>query len=192
MKQIVGLVLLIMLTFVDLSAEEFEGQIVFNDTIVDVIFDLPTTYSGEIKWHKLQYKVKYIDKEGNKKKLRPNDAEEIRFTYGFSTTRLLSRKAPQVGGVISSESHMFFRLSYDGAVKIFIHYRKGYSDGSYIRTLVLQKGNGALKVEQHLQSRTSLKRYFYDCPVLVQKIEDKRFDGDQLPLICQFCNSRCQ
>ncbi|SRR6056297_1287709 len=209
MKKILVLLILGIIFSSNTEAKKIDGQILFDNDTVDVIFKIPVDFlTQEINYTGLQYKVKYIDSTGKKKKLLPDDAREIRFSFDYENIRMLSRKnTVDIGNIFSGANHIFLKIKIDGKLKLFeYHYtqsepamRTGASGGvpvsvgmSYpVEKYVLQKNGEELKRPKELTFRKDMTTYFSDCSVLSQKIEEKEYKKRDLESIVRFYNSNC-
>ncbi len=191
-----------------LEAKKIEGQIFYNNDTISVTMKIPVKlFTQEPNYEKLQYKVKYFDSLGVKKVLRPDDAQEIRFTYEFEKVRMLSRKNTlSLGNIFSMSSNIFLRIEIDGDLKLFNYYYTQSSPGMYnastgmmtggysysVERYILQKSDGELKRPKGLTFRKDMIKYFNDCPELSKKIENKEFRKSDLESIVRFYNVSCR
>ncbi len=193
------------LTF-QVEAKRIKGQIFFDHDTIEVTMNIPVKFFSQVpNYEKLQYKVKYFDDQGVKKVLRPDDAKEIRFTYGNKEVRMLSRYNSLGGNIFSLSSNIFLRIESDGYLKLFNFYFTRSSPGMYnastgmttggyaysVEKFVLQKGSGQLKRPSGLTFRKDMMQYFNDCPALVQKIENREFRKGDIQAIVRFYNQNC-
>lgn len=207
-----SITLLMVLCYCFAAAEKIEGMIItnVNDTL-KVTFDIPIELlSREPNYERLQYKVKYVDENGKKQTLKPDDAREIIFTYNNETVRMLSRlnTLQFVGGTIllSSGDNIFLKLVEDGPVQLFLYYytqntpgtinpSSGAMTGGFMYDTdryILQKGvRGELKQIKGMSFRKDMAEYFADCPELVKKIEEKEFKREDMEAIVRFYNAQC-
>ena len=210
MRKVVLLIVLGIIFISEIEAKKIEGQILFKDDTVDVIFKIPIDLlTQEIIYEKLQYKVKYFDFNGKKIKLIPDNAEEIRFKYNNEDIRMLSRyNSLDIGDIFSMRTNIFLKLKVEGKLMLFeYHYTqktgsmsKGIPNDMTMpvgmsypveRYNILQKGDGELKRPKGLSFRKDMMNYFSDCPELSQKIENKEYKKRDLESIVRFYNSNC-
>ena len=191
-----------------LEAKKIEGQIFYKNDTVNVTMKIPVKFfTLEPNYEKLQYKIKHFDSLGVKNVLRPDDANEIRFTYEYEKVRMLSRKNTLgLGNIFSMSSNIFLRIEIDGDLKLFNYYytqrspemynaSTGMATGGYSYSdekFILQKGNGELKRPKGLTFRKDMIEYFSDCPELSKKIESKEFRKSDLESIVRFYNRSCR
>lgn len=186
-------------------ARKIQGKIIYRHDTIDVIFNIPfKLLSGEPNFEKLQYRVKYYDASGEVFKLKPDDAEEIRFKINNKEFRMLSRHNSLGGGLFSGSSNIFLELVSDGAVKIFNYYYTQHTPGMYgaggmvtsgttisQEKYVLQKGNGTLVRPVGISFKKDMMTFFSDCPELVKRIDSKELRKSDLLLIVSYYNNSC-
>jgi hypothetical protein len=197
-----------------LYAKKIEGKIFFENDTIDVTFILPVDLlTQDIIYENVQQKIKYIDRNGIKHKLRPDDAKEIRFKYPYSEIRMIS--VPNnlgLGNPFFFGQNIFLELKIDGYLKLFNYYYKQKSANMFtgssgfnnsintmntyqfeytVERFILQKGNGGLKRPKRISFKKDMIEYFQDCPELVEKFENKEINKDYLESAVRFYNSRC-
>jgi hypothetical protein len=187
-------------------ARKIEGQIISSKGTRNVVFNIPFRFlSKEPNYERLQFRVRYYDASGKLVTLKPDDAEEIRFTVANKQVRMLSRINTIGGGsIFSTQANIFLRLEVDGPLKLFHYYYTQTSPGMYsgsgamtgghsysVENLILQKGNGELKQPRSLTFRKDMRAYFSDCPQLTERIEARDFRRADLEAIVMFYNSNC-
>jgi hypothetical protein len=202
------LLLIGMLVSLSLQAKKVEGKIVFANETLDVVFNIPINILEDApNYEKIQLKVKYYDASGEKWTLRPEDAQEIQFTYGQEHVRMISvSNAIGLGGAFVSSPKIFLKLEIDGHLKLFAYFytqstpgmanpATGIMTGGYSFRLdryILQKGEGQLKKVKSASFKRDISEYLSDCPMLVQKIENKEFKKDDIESVVRFYNADCQ
>jgi hypothetical protein len=206
MKKLIFITVIGLIFIFKLEAKKIEGQIFYKNDTVYVTMNIPVKFfTQEINYKKLQYKIKYFDSLGVKKVLRPDDAEEIRFTYQYEKVRMLSRtNTLGLGNIFSMSSNIFLRIEIDGVLKLFTYYYTqsyqmnntsiGMSRGVFFygeEKSILQKGDGELKIPKGLRFKKDMIQYFNDCPELSKKIEVKVFRKCDLDSIVRFYNRSC-
>ena len=182
------------------------GTIISNGESQNVTFDIKVPLlAGEPNFERLQYKVRYYDENGQKRTLRPDDADEIRFKLGGIQVRMIScANTFGAGSIFSTASRIFLRLELDGALKLYRYYFKqnnsGYSAGAgaYVPgptfthdNLILQKGNGPLKHPRGLGWKKDMLEYFSDCPALREQIESKDLRRNDIEAMVLYYNRNC-
>lgn len=208
MKKLLLVILVVVSAISSSEAEKIKGKIIFQDDTVDVTFNIPVNLLTQTpNYEKLQYRVKYFDKNGRKKKLKPDQAKEIQFRYNNENVRMLSMVNTVGGGsnMFSFNPNIFLKLEVDGELKMYSHYVTQHTPGMYNATTgmspgytysfdryLLQKGDSELKKPKALGFRKDMMEYFSDCPTLVQQIDNKAFKKADLEAIVIFYNSQCK
>lgn len=206
MRKLIFITVIGLIFIFKLEAKKIEGQIFYKNDTVYVTMNIPVKFfTQKPNYKKLQYKIKYFDSLGVKKVLRPDDAEEVRFTYLYEKVRMLSRtNTLGLGNIFSMSSNIFLRIEIDGDLKLFTYYYTqsyqmnntsiGMSRGVFFYSeekSILQKGDGELKRPKGLRFRKDMIQYFNDCPELSKKIEVKVFRKSDLDSIVRFYNRSC-
>ncbi len=188
-------ILLIFLAGKVCAAEKVSGQIIRNGSKTNVTFIIPF-YDGRPDYLKLQFKIKYVDSQGDKIIVEPNEADEIQFQWGGQTVRLLSR---YISGV-SGERNMFLKLEIEGRLSMFTYcYNvQGGTIQMRICEIALQKGKeGAFKpgeIGKRLTDdffRYQLESYLRDCPEIVEKLKRGEFKTGQYSAVVTYYNQHC-
>ncbi|MFT5913698.1 MAG: putative Zn-ribbon and HTH transcriptional regulator [Bacteroidia bacterium] len=193
--------------FLKAEATKIKGQIIYDRDTVEVLMNIPTTLlTQEVKFEKIQQKIKYFDSEGNKKTVRPDDAKEIRFLYQSEEVRMVSvRNTLGLGNIFNSNENIFLKIEIDDRLKLFRYYQTQRSSGMYnantgmttggfsysVENYVLQKGNGQLTRPVGLSFKKDMIKFFNDCPKLSRKIEEKEFRKRDIEAIVLFYNENC-
>ena len=213
MKKTYLLILIGLFFFVNnLEAREVKGTIIFENDTLDTTLKIPGYGLSSIpNYLKVQYKIKYYDKNRALRVLRPKDAKEIRFTFKGRNIRMLSR--PNTNGLggfsLTSSTYIFLKvveLELEGKAKLFNVYiteigpavilgSGGASPGASAnmsKKYVLEKEGGELIRVRTLSFKKDMIKYFSDCPELVKKIKDKEFRMRDLEMLVVFYNDRCE
>jgi len=189
------------------DAKRLEGQIILVNDTHDVTFKIPVTlFTQEIDFEKIQRKIKYFDSTGEKRVIKPEQAEEIRFYYKNEEIRMLSRFSSLRFNDLFSKNHYYFlKLEIDGKLKLFRYYYtesspevydastdvmisgQSYSASKYI----LQKSGEGLFMPRTLTFRKDIAGYFQDCPELSLMIENREYRKRDLFIIVRYYNSYC-
>jgi len=195
--------LLIFVFFFTLTAakakKELSGIIVYEKDTVAVTFLIPiNVFTLSPKYLKLQEGVKYLNAEGKRKKIYPEEAKEIQFEYLGENIRMISKKYTVQGVFFSSTSVIFLKMEVDGYLKLFLHQStqtssnfNGQGSTSLVTSYVVQKGNGEFKKLPTIEFRYEMTTYFNDCPELVTKLEEKVFRKRDRVKIVEFYNANC-
>ncbi|PXY03082.1 hypothetical protein DF185_03045 [Marinifilum breve] len=190
MKKLLPLILL-MLMAVSVKAVDVKGQIITGKDTMNVMLKIPVNMiSQQPAYKNLQNKIRYITEDGEKKKLKPDMADEIKFKFGNDTIRMVSVPDP-VGGSHDGyfDYFIFIKIYVDGKIKLYQHYSTPMY-GNNGKVWYLKKEDQPLKLVADF-GRKKMKKYFSDCPELVKKIESKEFKGKDIIQIVQFYNSNC-
>lgn len=174
-----------------------------GDTIV-VKIKIPTiTFSKEVDYEKIQYRLKYISDDGNTYKVSPHYTKEVRFKYRGESFRLVSCNTISGVGAMRSEK-LFLQLEIDGKAKAYRFFKKetaysatmnGMPAGgrTYIESkIVLQKGDEELYLPKGINFRKKTAQYFSDCPTLYEKIMDREYAIENLVSIVLYYNGKCK
>ncbi len=199
MKKLTILLLLIVFVLVELEAKKVEGQIHYEDKIVDVTFQIPVFRKAKKpNFEGLQYRIVYYDENGEAKKLKPNQAKEVRFIYENKTYRMISMKKLAGFSMKMLRDKIFLRLAIDGNLKLYYYYDSSSAGGpgiqislSNVERFIFQKNNGSLVHYNGLAFRSFMTEYFKDCPSLSKKIEEKEFQKKDLEAIVNYYNMNC-
>lgn len=179
------------------ALEKVPGQIVYPDRVVDVTLLLPKGFLYAQDPEVLQKRVRFLDQNGKKKWLKPDDALEFSFEMEGREFRMVSQ--PYGGGLLSASNRSFLLQIFDGPVKMFEHRQTVRMGGgpnmpaSYSQniTWLLQRGNEQLLQPRMIGFKKQMAEYFADCPQLVAAIQDKEFKRKDLDEIVLFYNNRC-
>jgi hypothetical protein len=173
---------------------EVPGVIIYGDSVSDVRFIIVTVRGG-YSFEDLQDKVRYLDKNGKKKKLRPDQADEIRFRWDDQDIRMLSRTP-----IHHSRKKKFMHIYLDGRVRIYEYIKTyrftGRQGMSYARinTAIygyFERPGEKMIVPKAIGFRKQMKNYFKDCEELVNRIKGKVYSRRDMEDIAKFYNSRC-
>ena len=201
------LLILVLFQAFSLEAKNIEGTIITRSDTLQAIFRIPVKiFTGEPNFEKIQFKLKYIDSTGNRKVLRPENVNEIRFSYNYEEIRMLSRfNAVGLGNIFTTGSHVLLKLEVDGPVKLFRYYYTQRTSGTYNSTTGSWNGGVAYEAERFILQmedepitrprsfgfKKDMKEFFRNCPSLVEKIESNEYQRD-LYLIVKYYNTACR
>jgi hypothetical protein len=195
MIRIILLTLIVILNTLSIQAKNTQGQIIYENDTVDVTFIIPVKLiTQEIKFEKIQNKIRFYDSNGSRYKLKPNQAKEIRFTYNGKEIRMLSRNKINVDTrFFSGSQNIFLRLIVDGDLKLFKYYDKQRIHDNTIVTPVdvIQKNDEDLKRITNLISN-DLGPYISDCPKLIAMIKNKELRITDLVKVVNTYNKECK
>jgi hypothetical protein len=175
--------------------ERIPGTIIktAGDT-VQVTLDVP---GGQNNFRKMQELVKYYDARGNKHVLKADLIKEVSFDYRSEKVRLVSMPFKNTGLQIPHETdqeNILLQLLVDGKVKVykFFYFEPaGQFGGSLVEKYLLQKEGEEIYEPRFLLFKKDMAQYLCDCPVLIDKIEDRKFKRkDMTELIAEY-NDTC-
>jgi hypothetical protein len=197
----------LLVTSLHAYCKKIQGVIIVDGNQREVTFDIKVPLlADEPNFERIQYKVRYYDESGKKRTLRPDDADEIRFSYEGMEVRMISCINTLGGGLFSTSSRIFLKLEIEGQLRLYrFYYRQttpgfygggagvGYSSGaSYtIDNFVFQKGDGPLKQPKTLGWKKDMLDYFSDCPTLRDRIESKDLRRKEIEAIVLYYNQNC-
>lgn len=190
------------------EAENTEGKNIFENDTLDVTFNIPVRLTTrEINYDRLQFEVEYFDVKGKKVSIWPGEAKEIRFRYNRENIRMISKpNSLGLGDNLSNSTNIFLKIEVDGYVKLFYYYNT-YNTPNTINPFdataigvtsyhtdryILQKGNGELTKIKGSTFNQAMMEHFNDCPLLMQKIENKIFQKEDMESIVNYYNSQCR
>lgn len=204
MRKITAIIAFALLFTFNAEGKKIDGMIITStDTLNVTLRVLTNFFTGEINYPALQRKVRYIDENGKKQRIRPDKAEEIRFRYRGEDVRMLSRTVPSSLAGFFSNSEIFLRLRNDGPLKLFTHYARRNNSTDFDNdnrdifgddmkeTSLLQKGNAAIKNPRFFKFRKDMMKYLDDCSALVDKLEAKDFKRWDIFEMVAYYNTNC-
>lgn len=207
MKRISLIIAILCFFLINAEAKKIQGIIITTLDTMEVTLRVSTNFfTGSINYPAIQNKVRYIDKNGKKKRIRADEAKEVRFTYKGEDIRLLAREVPIALAGIFSNNRVFLRLKMDGPLRLFTYYSKSNNPdlyngstgtwsggGSSVREItLLQKGDGMVKNPNFFKFRKDMMEYLNDCPDLVGKLEKKDFKRRDVFEMVGYYNSKCK
>lgn len=181
------------------EAKKIKGNIIFEDDTIRVTLIIPM-YGDTPYYARLQNKIKYIDKQGQKQVLKPHEAKEVSFHYG-KKIRLISveKTNHSLKDFVSTSSHIFYKLEIDGKLRLFKHYtlrmvpsqNAGPSSQSIDTMGLLKKEGEPVFSPPTFEFRQSICEYLSDCPAVVEEINNKRYKWKNLRTIVKYYNTHC-
>jgi len=204
--------IVIVIIFCSISASlgaKVNGYFITNDgDTIHTVFRVPgNLLSTTITFEKLQWKIRYTDKNNQAYNLMPEHAREFFFTFKGSLVRFLSRentlKASNSG--FNPAPKIFLRLIVDGNLKLFKFYQySGFTDGDpgspdpvlrespgWSEVSILQKDNAPLFEPRIASFRKDMRNYLSDCPKLAEKIKNRTLKSEDLKQIVEEYNEMC-
>lgn len=152
--------------------EQIPGQIVYNDTTVNVRFII-STFRGGFSAESLQRKIQYLDDDGVKRSVRPKHAKAIQFCWDNQDIVFISRRPPHHG-----TRKKFLHVWTSGKVTVCEYIQTYHPTKPYIRyTMIypmLQRENEKMiVVPDGIGFRKKMMKYFEDCPRVSHMIDAK-------------------
>ena len=202
MKNVIIFFILGILGSGPIKAMDLKGSIITNnDSVINVTFKLPKNIlTGDIKFYRVQGKVKYYNKNGHTKRLLPGQVKEIRFIYNNEEVRFISLKDNlNLNGISDPDSFVFLRLETTGKMKQYIYYDTNTYGFDFMRYIgprivkVLQIENGDLFVPGWFNNFKKITKYLEGCPDLVKKINENYYNSYNFnDLVKDYNNCNCQ
>ena len=204
------LIIIIILCSLTVSfGAKVNGYYVTNDgDTVHTVFRVPgNLFSTTITFEKLQWKIRYINKNNQADNLMPEQAREVYFTFKGAPVRFLScentLKASNSG--FNPAPKIFLRLIVDGDLKLFKFYQySGFTDTTpaspdpvlrespgWSEVSILQKGDAPLFELNIAFFRKEMRNYLSDCPDLAEKIKNRTLRSEDLKKIVIEYNETC-
>lgn len=180
-----------------LQPEEVQvpGQIVYKDSTVDVTF-IVLKVRGGVSLENLESKVRYIDRSGARKKIRPKACEEIRFKWDNQDIRMLSKRP-----VGEASQKKFLHLMVDGRARFYEYFKTyrfiGRSQMYYARiTTVIywyvEREDGKMISPRPLGFKRKMSKFFGDCPNLAERIKAGAYPALETEMVVKYYNANCQ
>jgi len=168
------------------------GEIVYaNKKVEPVKFEMLAILNG-ISVEDIENKIHYINEKGNRKILRPKDAEEIRFKWDEQDVRMVSRKPRH-----EATKKKFMRLLDDGRVRLY-EYIKTYRfvgratiDRARVQTTIywyVERKDARMMMMKPLGFKKKMSKYFADCPKLAERIIAGAYKAIDAGQIVQYYN----
>lgn len=200
MKKIFSFITILFLVSFPTYASQVKGMIIRKTDTLNVMFIIPFT---GIDCSDIQYGIKYIDNSGNKVKLKPSDAKEVRFEYESDTIRMLSR-FDNISYNSDGSEKIFLKLEIDGTIKLFSYFVShsymsapsgpggiGMMYSSTSHKYVLQKGYADLVQYSKINFKDDLPVFLKKCPDLVKMIQNKVYIKSDIERIINYYNYNC-
>lgn len=199
-------------TFIFFSkAEKVKGFYVTNnhDTI-KALLKIPynAAFSIDFNFIKMQQEMEYINDAGEKITMTPNDI----LAYGFEyydereekddTMLFVSKKNIfyRSTDFSDNDSTIFLMQLVKGKLSLYNYYSmSSISDGFgsasnnvMHSTPVLEFLNQKLFTYNTNKFKSEMAKYLADCPIVLQKIEEKNYKNKQLHIVVELYNSLCR
>ncbi|HBF87615.1 MAG TPA: hypothetical protein DDX39_03145 [Bacteroidales bacterium] len=199
MKKKILIFVIVLLNISTFFAQKIPAYFISNNNVTTKIYldDSKGFFKQGIDIEKFQHRIKYYDSNNEKHFLYPNMAKEINFMYEGKAVQMLSRIMPD--GSLS-----FIQIVIDGKIKVFKRYiTRHISSGggmygapmttfSYdVEKFYLQRDNEMLFRPIGVSFKKDMIEYFYDCPNVVKKIEERIFTIKDIEKIVYEYNETC-
>ena len=211
MKKILSLYILTC-TFIFFSkAEKVKGFYVTNnhDTI-KALLKIPynAAFSIDFNFIKMQQEMEYINDAGEKITMTPNDI----LAYGFEYYDEREEKDDTM--VFVSKKNIFYRSTdfsdndstiflmqlVKGKLSLYNYYSMSsvsagfnYAANNVMHsTPVLEFSNQKLFTYNTNKFKIEMAKYLADCPIVLQKIEEKNYKNKHLHIVVELYNSLCR
>lgn len=198
MKKITFFLVLFLIITQTVTAREIKGYFIsFQKDTTFTTFDIPVVAPNNPDIKQLHFGLKYWDSNGIERALKPYDAIEVTFVYNEETFTLVSQQDYlNLAGRLKKpeQNYIFLKLEVDGAMQLFsYHYTQHVTmDFSFeSQTMVYKRSNDLMFVPKHMRYKSSLVKYFKDCPKLAKKIKVGLYEkGDDLEIVKEY-NKTC-
>lgn len=210
MKQIL-FVLILSFSFMQFSkAEKIKGFYVTNnhDTI-KALLKIPynSTFSIDFNFVKMQQEMEYFNEAGEKISYTPNDILAYGFEYFdereekddtmlFVSKKNIFYKATDFS---DNDSTIFLMQLVKGKLSLYTYY--SMSSGSAVfgaapnnvthSTPILEFSNQKIFTYNTYKFKTEMAKYLADCPLVLQKIEEKNYKNKHLHTVVELYNNLC-
>ena len=199
-------------TFIFFSkAEKVKGFYVTNnhDTI-KALLKIPynAAFSIDFNFIKMQQEMEYINDAGEKITMTPNDI----LAYGFEyydereekddTMLFVSKKNIfyRSTDFSDNDSTIFLMQLVKGKLSLFNYYSMSSISGGFGSTSnnvmhstpVLEFLNQKLFTYNTNKFKSEMAKYLADCPIVLQKIEEKNYKNKHLHIVVELYNSLCR
>lgn len=195
MKEIVIIILLTISLVFSLFSKEIEGQIIYDNDTVDVIFKIPLDLRNQqVIYESIQRKIKYIDSLGANKVLKPEDAKEFRFKFEENEIRMKSlKKKDEIKDILFFPSKFFIKLEFDKEFKVFKYYSNASSGNTnhLIKKYIIQNRNGKMILVKSSSFVENMVDCFSDCEELVSMIKNHDYVYRDIETIFEYYNLFC-
>jgi hypothetical protein len=192
MKKSILLIVLGLLTIANINAKEkVKGLLINGSDTLNIFVEVPTGLIGkDANFLKLQRKITIWNTQGKKQKIKPSQANEIRFDINGETIRMVSAN-------YDSKSKLFLKLEIEGFLSMYKCYYTEQTGGQYgaIKTekkYVLNRDDEVYNRPIGIFSKKALIEFFNDCPELASKIRNGEFKEKNMKEIVSFYNKNCR
>ena len=198
MKRMYILFILSIFFLSDASARKVKGFYLNNtyDTSY-VTFEIPIIAPNDVDFRYLHDGVAFWLDDKKKQIIKPHDAKEVVFTYNKEEVRLISCQdyLNLSKKVVKKPTHfIFLKLEVEGSMCLYSYtYTQHVSmDFDYKATIMIfKRKNDLLFVPKPMSQIRSLKKYFEDCPKILERLKKNDFNkGDEIEMVKMY-NKNC-
>lgn len=200
---LIAFVLYFLFPFLGLS-KDLKGIIYTKNDTIEVTFNVPyNNFKLEILDEKIRFKIKYYDSFGKKKVIRVDECIGITIKNNGRWIKFVSIKNLEEYNIAySGQYNIFVRQEIKDKVSLYSYkYEKGgvgltsgntFSSGTASgKIYFLQyKNNLPVKIiDAHFKEQ--MNENFYDCPSLIEKVDNKAFKKGDIHKVVNYYNSNC-
>ncbi|MGB3463885.1 MAG: hypothetical protein WBA74_01385 [Cyclobacteriaceae bacterium] len=181
-------------------AEEFPGVIYTENDTLEVVMKIPVNYiDDQPDFLKLQKGIKYFNENNRKEKILPVNARLIKIDY-FGTEYYMEsvplKELP--GSILAGEKRIFVQRLVGGYQNLYSYYAMERDliagTGMIIaQSYLLQTGEGVFYFvgDGPASFRKRMREYYFDCPEVMKKVEDKIFRFQDIVKMVKYYNEYC-
>jgi len=171
-----------------------------------IVLDIPVDLlSDEINFQAIQFTLKYYDKNGDKQKLYLELIYEVGLNYYGEkiVLRKLINSIDLVPMALFDTRHILLKLVKEDVVSSYSFYGTWYTvtqggfglagSGSFYNygVLILVKKDGTMVDSSTGSFKNKIRKFFSDCPELVEKINDKIFKRKHIEEVIEYYKLNC-
>jgi hypothetical protein len=188
-------------------SENIEGYyITTNNKKFTKVFDIPVEgISDEVNFQAIQFVLKYYDENNKKHKLDLEFIYEVGFEYNGEKIilRKLRNELDLAPNLISDKRYILLKLIKEDIISEYLFSRTGYmlnangfggsAMGSFYKygSGILVKKDGTMVDPSIGSFRKKMREFFSDCPVLVEKINNKVYKRTQIDEVIEYYKVNC-
>lgn len=202
-----GLVLILLTVVLQLpvQAKRISGLIITEQDTLKVTLDIPLKANLTDIWvTKLQKQLVYLGEEDEKIVVEPGDIKGFQFTYDYEEYTFVSiPNTLDLAKGSEKNPHLFVQRIIEGDLTLYYLHKpefirpnnkfewRHFHEAIQGRTPILKKADGSLqKIESHT-TREEVAQFLEDCPVVVERLNDKDFMDGQILWILDMYNANC-
>ena len=187
--------------------KNIEGYyITTNNKKYTKVFDIPVGVpSDEVNFQAIQFVLKYYDENNKKQKLDLEFIYEVGFEYNGEkiVLRKLRNELDLPPTLISDTRYILLKLIKEDIISEYSFSGTGYMlnpngfggsvSGSFYKygSGILVKKDGTMVDPSTGSFRKKMREFFADCPVLVEKINNKVYKRNQIEEIIEYYKVNC-